>query len=136
MDVDIHGIKAKLEAVGQVKSASVERELPDSLRIDLREHQPVMRLVLETETGKKQMRLVSRTGVVFEGGPERNGSAGTAIPGAVFPAGRKLRTVKGHRKGYAITRNLQNALSRGIQYLEGGALDALQRRGGLARGSY
>lgn len=67
MDVDIHGIKAKLERVGQVKSASVERELPDSLRIDLLEHQPVMRLVLETETGKKQMRLVSRTGVVFEG---------------------------------------------------------------------
>ncbi|NCG08133.1 MAG: FtsQ-type POTRA domain-containing protein [Verrucomicrobia bacterium] len=67
MDVDIHGIKAKLEAVDQVASASVERELPDSLRIDLVEYEPILRLVTEAETGEKQLRLVSRSGVIFEG---------------------------------------------------------------------
>lgn len=72
MDVDIHGIKAKLESVGQVASAAVERELPDSLRIELVEYEPIMRMVTETQTGEKELRLVSRTGEIFEGIDQRS----------------------------------------------------------------
>jgi hypothetical protein len=72
MDVDIHGVKAKLEAVSQVASAAVERELPDSLRIELVEYEPIMRLVTESQTGEKQLRLVSRTGEIFEGIDQRS----------------------------------------------------------------
>ena len=67
IDVDIHAIKAKLESHKQVASAVVQRELPDTLRIRLVEHQPVMRMVIESNTGSKELRLVSRTGEIFEG---------------------------------------------------------------------
>ena len=67
IDVDIHAIKRDLEAIGQVEKAIVERELPDTLRIQLLEHEPVLRLVIENEAGQKELRLVARTGEVFEG---------------------------------------------------------------------
>ncbi len=67
IDVDIYAIKAKLESYQQVASAVVQRELPDTLRITLVEHQPVMRMVIESGTGSKELRLVSRTGEIFEG---------------------------------------------------------------------
>jgi cell division septal protein FtsQ len=67
IEVDIHGIKTKLEAVGQVASASVQRELPDTLRIRLVEHKPVLRLVIENVLGQKELKLVSRNGTVFSG---------------------------------------------------------------------
>ena len=36
MEVDIHGMKQQLEAHGQVKSASIERQFPNALKIDIK----------------------------------------------------------------------------------------------------
>lgn len=66
IDVDIHAIKRDLESIGQVKQATVERDLPDTLRIQLQEHKPILRMVIENAAGEKKLRMVSRTGEVFE----------------------------------------------------------------------
>lgn len=67
MEADIHSLKERLESEGQVLSASVERVFPSDLKIRVTERQPVMRLVTEDGTGKREMRIVSRDGAVYQG---------------------------------------------------------------------
>jgi cell division septal protein FtsQ len=67
MEVDIYGIKQQLEAQGQVKFASVERHFPNALRINLQEHEPVMRMRVMGKNGQPELRIVSREGTLYHG---------------------------------------------------------------------
>ena len=66
-EADISIIKAQLEAVGQVHFASVERVFPDALRIDIKEYKPIMRLVIEEPNKKRQLRIISSVGTIYQG---------------------------------------------------------------------
>ncbi|MEM8867116.1 MAG: FtsQ-type POTRA domain-containing protein [Verrucomicrobiota bacterium] len=67
MEADIHELKAKIEAYGQVRHASVERVFPSDLRITVEEHTPVLRLAFENKEGKRHAKIVSRDGSIYEG---------------------------------------------------------------------
>ena len=66
-EADINIIKAQLEAVGQVHFASVERVFPDALRIDIKEYIPIMRLAVEEPNKKRQLRIISSVGTIYQG---------------------------------------------------------------------
>jgi len=67
MEVDIHAVKAALEAEGQVKSARVERVFPDSLKIVVEERVPVFRIRAAKANGAVEERIVARDGTIYEG---------------------------------------------------------------------
>jgi cell division protein FtsQ len=67
MEADIYALKAKLEAEGQVRSASVERVFPSDLRIVVEERMPVLRLATMGKDGKRVLRIVARDGTVYKG---------------------------------------------------------------------
>lgn len=64
--LDIFSLKSRLESLGQVRSAIVEKRYPASLNVDLNEYDPVAR-VLTLRDGQRTLLLVSREGVVFQG---------------------------------------------------------------------
>ena len=66
-EADISIIKDRLEAVGQVQFVSVERVFPDALRIDMKEHVPIMRLVVEEPNKKRELRIISSVGTIYKG---------------------------------------------------------------------
>ena len=65
MEVDIFEIKKKLEAQPQILRAELERKFPNELRVQLFEQSPVLRLVIMDKRGRKQLKLVSKTGHIF-----------------------------------------------------------------------
>lgn len=65
MAVDIDAIQHGLSAAGQVRAAMVERVFPDTLRIQVQERQPALRLAVNDADGQKRLRLLSREGVVY-----------------------------------------------------------------------
>jgi cell division septal protein FtsQ len=67
MEIDIHSIKQQLEAHGQVKSASVERQFPNALKIDLMEHEPVLRMRVMGVNDRAEIRIISREGTIYKG---------------------------------------------------------------------
>ena len=67
MEIDIHQMKRRLEAHGQVKSASVERVFPDALKIRVREREPVLRMRVAGAGGKPELRIVARDGTLYQG---------------------------------------------------------------------
>lgn len=67
LDIDIFELKEKIEDLGQVKSAMVERQLPDTLKITLVEHVPVLKVVHVDNHNRREGLLVARDGTVFKG---------------------------------------------------------------------
>lgn len=67
MEVDIHAMKQRLEAHGQVKSASVERQFPNALKIYIEEHEPVMRMRVMGQDDRPDVRIISRAGTIYKG---------------------------------------------------------------------
>jgi cell division protein FtsQ len=67
MEVDIQAIKARLEAEGQVASATISRRFPSTLVVSLNERNPVARLVTVNEEGRRVVYLVAMDGVVYRG---------------------------------------------------------------------
>ncbi len=67
MAVDIFAVQASLLEQGQTRSVEVERIFPDSLRVGIREHQPVLRLAARDASGERRIFLVSDQGVVYSG---------------------------------------------------------------------
>jgi len=67
MEVDIHALKQQLESQGQVKSASVERQFPDTLKIQIKEHEPVLRMRVAGANNEPELRIVSRAGTIYKG---------------------------------------------------------------------
>ena len=65
MEVDIFELKKKLEAQPQILRAELERKFPNELRVQLFEQSPVLRLVIMDKRGRKQLKLVSKTGHIF-----------------------------------------------------------------------
>jgi len=67
MEVDIHAMKQSLENEPQVISASVERVFPSSLKISIKEHEPVLRIAVQGPGGRPQRRIVARDGTIYQG---------------------------------------------------------------------
>jgi len=67
MEIDIHEMKRQLEASGQVKTASVQREFPNALKIKIEEHEPVLRMRVMGANEQPELRIVSRAGTIFQG---------------------------------------------------------------------
>lgn len=67
MEIDIHAMKEDLEAHGQVASASVEREFPDALKIEVKERIPALRMRVAGAGEDFETRIVSRDGEIYEG---------------------------------------------------------------------
>jgi cell division protein FtsQ len=67
MEVDIHAMKQSLEDEAQVISASVERVFPSSLKISVKEHEPVLRIAVQGADGQPQQRIVARDGTIYKG---------------------------------------------------------------------
>ena len=63
---DIHD-EAKLEAHSQVKSASVERQFPNILKVSIKECDPVMRMRVMGSNDQTELRVVSRSGTIYKG---------------------------------------------------------------------
>ena len=67
MEIDIHTMKQQLEAHGQVKSASIERQFPNALKIDIKEHEPVLRMRVMGANEQAGVRIISREGTIYKG---------------------------------------------------------------------
>ena len=67
MEADIHAMKQQLEAHRQVKSASVERQFPNILKINIKEYEPVMRMRVVGSNDQIELRIVSRSGTIYQG---------------------------------------------------------------------
>jgi cell division septal protein FtsQ len=67
MEIDIHSMKQQLEAHGQVKSASVERQFPNVLKIAIKEHEPVLRMRVMAANEQAELRIISREGTIYKG---------------------------------------------------------------------
>ena len=67
MEADIYGMKSALEAEGQVRSASVERVFPNTLKIEIQEHLPILRMAVAGEAGERELRIVSMDGTIYTG---------------------------------------------------------------------
>lgn len=67
MEVDIHEMKRLLESQGQVKTAAVEREFPDALKIVLKERIPVLRMKVAGADDRPELRIVARDGTIYKG---------------------------------------------------------------------
>lgn len=67
MDVDIHAMKLALEGEPQVISAAVERVFPSSLKISVKEREPVMRIAIQGADGQAVPHIVARDGTIYKG---------------------------------------------------------------------
>ncbi|MGJ8653502.1 MAG: cell division protein FtsQ/DivIB [Opitutaceae bacterium] len=67
MEADIHALKTKFEAEGQVKSAAVTRVFPSDLKISIEERNPSMRLAVTGKDDVQELKLVARDGTVYQG---------------------------------------------------------------------
>ena len=67
MDADIFEIKERLESLGQVRSARVERSIAkESISISVSERHPVFKMLVQNEAGN-ELQLVDEDGVSFRG---------------------------------------------------------------------
>jgi cell division protein FtsQ len=67
MAVDLPAVKARLESAGQVRTAVVAREFPDTLVVTLEERAPVVRVMVPIDPVRPEAFLVARDGVVYRG---------------------------------------------------------------------
>jgi cell division protein FtsQ len=67
MELDLHRLRDLLLANGQVRSAALTRNFPDTLEVRLAEREPVVRLRTDLGGGEVRTLLVAKDGVVFEG---------------------------------------------------------------------
>jgi cell division septal protein FtsQ len=66
-DVNIQGIRAQLAAEGQVASVAVEKRFPDAIVVNVQERRPILKLVIVDASGRRGLRLVDASGVVYQG---------------------------------------------------------------------
>jgi hypothetical protein len=65
--IDVRQLRERLEGVGQIADARVMVGLPDGLRIQLREREPLMRVRLRGEDGEPEVWLLARDGELYRG---------------------------------------------------------------------
>ena len=66
MDVDIFSLKRKLESFGQVDQVEVQRHFPSTLKVTIKELEPVMRVRLSRGSGFQDL-LIASEGQIFNG---------------------------------------------------------------------
>ena len=66
MELDLQALRRHLMASGQVHAASLTKNFPDTLKVEVSERSPVARVMAELH-GAQVPLLVARDGVVFEG---------------------------------------------------------------------
>jgi cell division protein FtsQ len=66
MELDLQGLRRRLLASGQVNAASLTKSFPDTLKVQVGERSPVVRVMAEWR-GVQTALLVARDGVVFDG---------------------------------------------------------------------
>ncbi len=67
MALDLSALRDKLLAHGQVRSAVLIRNFPDTLVVTLQERSPVARVQVSEGSGRTKQLLVAKDGVVYEG---------------------------------------------------------------------
>lgn len=67
MEVDLHALKAKLLATGQVRQAVIDRKFPATLVVKLEERWPVVRVHAQVGDAPPKDLLVARDGTIYEG---------------------------------------------------------------------
>ena len=67
MDLDLFALRARLTASGQVVTAVLKREFPDTLEVALVERSPVLRLRARAGDGELRDFLLARDGTIFLG---------------------------------------------------------------------
>lgn len=65
MNVDIFKVKKRIESLGQVREAIVERQLPNTIKICINEYKPLVKILMK-DKDKMQELLVSEEGEVFK----------------------------------------------------------------------
>lgn len=66
LELDLKALKQKLSTVPEVKSVTLEKELPDKLWIYITEHNPMARVAFIDQAGKKRVLCISDEGLVFQ----------------------------------------------------------------------
>ncbi len=67
MGLDLDSLRARLLAQGQVQSAVLTKVFPSTLRVQLTERTPVVRIMAQLPGAEPRQFLVARDGVVFSG---------------------------------------------------------------------
>jgi cell division septal protein FtsQ len=67
MELDLYALRSRLMASGQVASAALTREFPDTLKVVLAERSPIVRLRAQVGSEPARDFLVARDGTVFLG---------------------------------------------------------------------
>ena len=67
MDLDIEKIQKELKKESQISFARVSRQFPSTLKIELKEKKPILRLCLRSKTKGEQTWLVSSDGSLYLG---------------------------------------------------------------------
>ncbi|MFP6854463.1 MAG: FtsQ-type POTRA domain-containing protein [Opitutales bacterium] len=65
MEVDIKELRLELEGIGQIESVEVTRVFPNLLRVTMKEHRPILRLVTRRPGEEVVLHLVGSDGVIF-----------------------------------------------------------------------
>jgi cell division septal protein FtsQ len=70
MEVNIQALKKQIEKVDQIKSIMIARKFPDTLKIQIQEHVPILRVAFKEEDGEgrfiQKHLLISREGYIFK----------------------------------------------------------------------
>jgi cell division protein FtsQ len=67
MGLDLDALKTRLLANAQVRNAILTRQFPDTLAVTLDERTPVIRILVQDETGRPRHALVAQDGTVYRG---------------------------------------------------------------------
>lgn len=67
LSIDLVAMKERLERIGQVESAEVERRFPDTLVVSVKEREPIARILAQRSNGETLKLFVDTEGFVFEG---------------------------------------------------------------------
>jgi hypothetical protein len=66
-ELDVAELKATLLAVGQVADARVALQLPATLKVQVKERNPMLRVRVRSDKGEPQLLLIGRDGFLYEG---------------------------------------------------------------------
>ena len=67
MDLDIEKIQSELKREAQISFARVSRQFPDTLKVELHEKKPILRLCLRSKTKGEQTWLIDSDGFLYQG---------------------------------------------------------------------
>ncbi len=67
MDLDIKKIQSDLKNEAQISFARVSREFPDTLKVEIQEKKPILRLCLRSKINGEQTWLIASDGFLYQG---------------------------------------------------------------------